>query len=61
LRDEALIYEHVLREARVQTKMDVFTGIPRGGTDFFSTHSCAKKAVEGVAKAVEWMMEAEKK
>jgi acetyl esterase/lipase len=60
LRDEALIYEHLLKEAGVEVKVDVFAGIPHGGPDFFPMHSVAKKAVDGVVKAMEWMLEARK-
>ncbi|KAH7062943.1 Alpha/Beta hydrolase protein [Paraphoma chrysanthemicola] len=56
LRDDALIYEHVLREAGVETSMDVFSGIPHGGPDMFPMHSCAAKAVEDVKKAVQWIL-----
>jgi acetyl esterase/lipase len=57
LRDEALIYEHVLKEAGVEVKVDVFAGIPHGGPDFFPMHSVAKKALDGVVKAMEWILE----
>jgi acetyl esterase/lipase len=59
LRDEALIYDHVLRENGVNTKVDVYPGIPHGGPDFFPMHSCAERAVRGLKAGVEWIMGSE--
>ncbi|KAF2824170.1 alpha/beta-hydrolase, partial [Ophiobolus disseminans] len=60
LRDEALIYEHVLREHGVETKLDVSPGIPHGGPDFLFMHSCAGRAVQDLKRGVEWIRGAEK-
>lgn len=35
LRDEAIIYEHVLREQGISTKMFVYPGLPHGSFGFF--------------------------
>jgi acetyl esterase/lipase len=56
LRDEALIYEHILKEEGVPTKTDIYPGISHGGADFFPMHSCAKKAVSDFNKGVEWIL-----
>jgi acetyl esterase/lipase len=56
LRDQALMYEHVLREAGTATKVDVYPGLPHGGPDFLPMLSCGKKAPEDLKRAVEWIL-----
>lgn len=57
LRDEALIYESVLREAGASTRRQMYPGLPHGAPDFFPMHSCAKKALVDLKEGVEWIME----
>jgi acetyl esterase/lipase len=61
LRDEEFIYEHVLREQGVKTKVSVFPGIPHGGPDFLPMLSHAKKAVNDFTEGVQWILEQGKK
>jgi acetyl esterase/lipase len=56
LRDEALIYEHLLRKAGTPTKVEVYTGLPHGAPDFFPMHSIAKKALVDLKAGVEWIL-----
>ncbi|KAF1843269.1 uncharacterized protein K460DRAFT_289957 [Cucurbitaria berberidis CBS 394.84] len=56
LRDVSLIYEHILREDGVPTKLDVFAGIPHGGPDFLPTHSVVQQALGGFKAGVEWIL-----
>lgn len=56
MRDEALVYEHVLREAGVPTKVKVFPGIPHGGPDFFPMLSIAGKSMNELKVGVEWIL-----
>jgi acetyl esterase/lipase len=56
LRDEALIYEHLLREAGTPTKFEVYAGLPHGAPDFFPMHSVAKKALVDLKEGVEWIL-----
>lgn len=56
LRDESLIYEHVLREQGVQTKLDVYPGLPHCAQDFFPMHSSSGKAVADLKAGVEWIL-----
>lgn len=55
MRDEALIYERVLHEEGVPTKLDVFPGIPHGGPDFLPMLSVAGKSLDGFKAGVEWI------
>jgi acetyl esterase/lipase len=57
LRDEALIYEHVLREQGVPTKLDMYVGLPHCTQDFFPMHSSSAKAVTDLKVAVQWILQ----
>jgi acetyl esterase/lipase len=58
LRDDALIYEHALREeSGVLTKLDVYAGIPHGGLDFFPMLPIASKALVDMKAGVEWILD----
>ncbi|KAJ4304509.1 hypothetical protein N0V90_000035 [Kalmusia sp. IMI 367209] len=58
LRDEGLIYEHVLREeCGVPTKLDIYPGIPHGGPDFLvAMPSLTSKALRDMKAGVEWLL-----
>jgi acetyl esterase/lipase len=57
LRDEALIYEALLRDAGMPTKMEVYTGLPHGAPDFFPMHSVAKKALVDLKEGLGWILQ----
>jgi acetyl esterase/lipase len=58
LRDEALIYEKVLREDEgIKTKVDVYPGLPHGFWSMFPTIPSSKKFVEESVKGVQWLVE----
>jgi acetyl esterase/lipase len=56
LRDEQFIYEHVLREQGVKTKVTVYAGIPHGATELLPMLSHAKKAVSDYTEGVQWIL-----
>ncbi|KIM92617.1 hypothetical protein OIDMADRAFT_46618 [Oidiodendron maius Zn] len=57
LRDEALIYETVLRtEWEVKTKLDVYPGLPHGFWFMFPTHSRAEKFRKDLIKGTEFLL-----
>jgi acetyl esterase/lipase len=61
LRDEALIYERVLREEEgLATKVDVYPGLPHGFWSVFPTIESSKKFVEESVKGVQWLLEQKK-
>ncbi|KAG9192581.1 hypothetical protein G6011_11315 [Alternaria panax] len=57
LRDEALVYENVLRDIGVPTKIDVYAGLSHGGPGFFPMLSAAKKAWVDLKEGAEWILE----
>lgn len=58
LRDEALIYERVLREEEgVKTKVNVYPGLPHGFWSIFPTIESSKKFVDESVKGVQWLLE----
>jgi acetyl esterase/lipase len=57
LRDDSLIYEHVLREEfDVPTKLNVYSGVPHGAPDFFPMLPIAGKALDDAKAGVEWIL-----
>lgn len=57
LRDDTLIYEHVLREEHgVPTKLDVYAGLPHCAPDFFPMLPVASKALDDLKAGVEWII-----
>jgi len=57
LRDEGLIYEQVLKENGVGTKLDIFPGLPHG---FWSWYPKADFSIDFNAKTAEglkWLLE----
>jgi acetyl esterase/lipase len=58
LRDEALIYERVLREEEgFKTKVDVYPGLPHGFWSVFPTIESSKRFIEESVKGVQWLQE----
>lgn len=61
LRDEALIYERLLREDEgIKTKVDVYPGLPHGFWSMFPTMPSSKLFVEESVKGVQWLLEQNK-
>lgn len=58
LRDEALIYERILREeCGVTTMLQVYPGVPHGFHNFFSELKVAQKYMKDAVDAVGWLLE----
>ena len=57
LRDEALVYENVLRDIGTPTKVDVYTGYPHGAPDFFPMLSVAKRALADLKEGLGWILQ----
>ena len=57
LRDEALIFERVLREEEgTKTKVDVYPGLPHGFWSIFPQMEASKGFVEDSVKGMEWLL-----
>jgi len=56
LRDDALIYESILKENGVPTRLEVYPGIPHGGLDFLPMLSQSKKSLRDMKAGVEWLL-----
>ena len=55
LRDDALIYERVLKEKGVRTRLDVYPGLPHGFWAFFKQLKSAGKARVDIAMGMGWL------
>ncbi|KAI9752239.1 MAG: hypothetical protein M4579_005715 [Chaenotheca gracillima] len=56
-RDEAFIYEKVLRDEGIQTKTEIYPGMPHGFWSFFPEHSVTKTFREDSVSGVKWLLE----
>ncbi|GJJ13734.1 hypothetical protein Clacol_007990 [Clathrus columnatus] len=56
LRDEAFLYERLLREAGVSTKLDVYPGLPHGFHIIFKDFKATKKQREDFVKGLDWLL-----
>lgn len=60
LRDEAIIYERVVREeGGVKTKVDMYPGLPHGFWAGFPHASFSKKFLQDSIDGLEWLLEPE--
>ncbi|KAF9261897.1 hypothetical protein L218DRAFT_945665 [Marasmius fiardii PR-910] len=57
LRDEALLYGKVLKQAGVPTKLVVYSGVPHGFEGLFFHIKKAEKARENFDKGLQWLLE----
>ncbi|KAI0077158.1 hypothetical protein K474DRAFT_1707593 [Panus rudis PR-1116 ss-1] len=57
VRDEALLYEKVLRESGVPTKLEVYPGLPHGGHYALSKTAIGKKFIEDFKAGLKWLLE----
>ncbi|ORY10365.1 Alpha/Beta hydrolase protein [Clohesyomyces aquaticus] len=58
LRDEGLIYEHILREeCGVPTKVQLYPGIPHGGLSFLPMLSHAKQSPADIKEGITWLLD----
>jgi hypothetical protein len=58
LRDDSLIYEHILREEYgIPTKLSVYSGIPHAGNDFLPMLSQAKQSAKDVVTGAKWLLD----
>lgn len=58
LRDEALIFERLMREEEgIKTKVDVYPGQPHGFFSVMPTMKASQKFVEDSIQGVKWLLE----
>ncbi|GJJ13703.1 hypothetical protein Clacol_007959 [Clathrus columnatus] len=56
LRDEAFLYERLLRDAGVPTKLDVYPGVPHGFYVVFKELTATKKQEKDFATGLDWLL-----
>ena len=57
LRDEDLIYEQVLAENDVETKLDLYPGMPHIFWSTFSMFAQSKKAASDFVNGINWLLD----
>lgn len=56
VRDDGLIYEKVLRDHGVQTRIDVYPGIPHGYDDIFPQLDSSRRQRKDIVKGFGWLL-----
>jgi len=57
LRDEALLYERLLREQGIRTKLDIYPGVPHGFKYMFPEMAATKKWHADLLDGFKWVLE----
>lgn len=57
LRDEGLLYEKVMRENGVKTRLEIYPGVPHGVELATPGIKIARKLVDDFERAVQWLLE----